>query len=131
MNEPKFTPGPLHSSSMTMTKSDWAALRCRDMQIVSRGPYVVAAVWSDGIPEKPEDESLQEKANAALIAAAPDLYAALEECAESLELALARIGCAVEGNDGGGAGHHDADSFGGINVLRRSREALAKAVPHD
>jgi len=107
MNEPKFTPGPLHSSSMTMTKSDWAALRCRDMQIVSRGPYVVAAVWSDGIPEKPEDESLQEKANAALIAAAPDLYAALAEIVDTL----------------------DASDF--AHWVATARAALAKAVSHD
>lgn len=52
------------------------------------------------------------------------LEAALRDCAEMLELSLARLGCPVEGNDGGGAGRHDAESFGGISALKEARAAL-------
>lgn len=53
---------------------------------------------------------------------------ALEDAGESLELALGRLGCAVEANDGGGAGHHDVESYGGIYTLRRIKSALAAAA---
>ena len=50
---------------------------------------------------------------------------------EALEMALGRLGCAVESNDGGGAGRHDADSWGGINTLRRIKAALAPRGEQD
>lgn len=55
---------------------------------------------------------------------ADKLREALQDCAEHLELALARLGCPVHGNDGGGDGKHDADSFGGCGALERARAAL-------
>jgi hypothetical protein len=55
------------------------------------------------------------------------LLEALKDCAEILELSLGKLGCSVEANDGGGLGHHDADSFGGINALRSAREAIIAA----
>jgi hypothetical protein len=52
-----------------------------------------------------------------------ELEAGLESCAESLELALSRLGCPTEGNDGGSHGH-DADDMGGIRVLEAARDLL-------
>ena len=51
------------------------------------------------------------------------LREALEETAEALELALARLGVCGPGDD---KGHKaDADSWGGTEVLRKARSALA------
>ena len=128
MSEPNFTPGPwefdvelrwVNQPGEQEVHGAWNVYPVDDCD------HIIATV-NHVYPDRNTC-----RCNARLLAAAPDLYAALEECAESLELALGRIGCGVQGNDGGGAGKHDADSFGGINVLRRSREALTKAVPHD
>lgn len=65
-------------------------------------------------------------ANAALIAAAPDLYAALEDCAEALSLARARLGM---GDHGDGKDHKaDADdSIGSWPALHAAHAALCRA----
>lgn len=73
-------------------------------------------------------EIIESQHYAALAASHEKLVQALEECAEALELALARLGCPVEGNDGGGAGRHDADSMCAINTLDSVRAALAHAA---
>jgi len=52
-----------------------------------------------------------------------ELEAGLEACAENLELALSRLGCPTEGNDGGSHGH-DADDMGGIAALGNARNLL-------
>jgi len=74
----KFTPGPWRKYKMTMTPEDWASLCSGEypITIVRRGQDVIAAVWADG------DE--EEQANAHLIAAAPEMYEALEDGRERL-----------------------------------------------
>lgn len=58
-----------------------------------------------------------------LLTQVKDLKAGLESCAEHLEMALSRLGCPTEGNDGGSHGH-DADDMGGINALENARNLL-------
>ena len=87
----------------------------------------VLALRTDGVTEAGSEKALF-RANLSFAAEREKRLAveeALLDCAEHLEMALGRLGCPVESNDGGGAGHHDADSFGGVNALRRAREALA------
>ena len=73
----------------------------------------------------------EQEANARLIVRSVNSFDAMRdallECAEALELALARLGCPVEANDGGGVGRHDAESYGGIATLERVRAALKLA----
>ncbi len=66
----KHTPGRWRSSSMTMSKADWAALHSgkHPIEVVLRGHDVIAVVWCG------DDRDGEEKANAHLIAAAPDLH---------------------------------------------------------
>ena len=52
-----------------------------------------------------------------------ELLDGLEACATALELALSRLGCPTEGNDGGSHGH-DADDMGGIAALENARNLL-------
>jgi len=52
-----------------------------------------------------------------------ELEDGLESCAEHLELALSRLGCPTNGNDGGSHGH-DADGMGGVLALDDARDLL-------
>jgi len=77
MNEAKFTKGDWKKCTMAMSPGDWAQLNSGKypITIVCRGADVIAAVW--GI----EDED--EQANANLIAAAPEMYAALQQLCDN------------------------------------------------
>lgn len=81
MSEPKFTPGPWRVSGEP---------GCRMVAINWKhdGEQVIADIWGNG--ERHE-------ANAALIAAAPDLYAELDRSTDLLEDALKRLpqGCGL------------------------------------
>lgn len=61
--------------------------------------------------------------NDRLRARVAELEAGLESCAESLELALSRLGCPTQGNNGGAFGH-DADDMGGIRALEDAQDLL-------
>lgn len=64
MTEPKFTPGP------------WKVI---ESGVVAEGRFVIARIYLD--PLKEENAAIEESvANAHLIAAAPELYEALETC---------------------------------------------------
>lgn len=62
-----YTPGPYSASTMTMSRKAWASLNKGPLNIVQRGPDVLAVVWSD------DDSS--EQAQARLFAAAPETAA--------------------------------------------------------
>ena len=73
-----ITPGTWTKDQMAMTKKDWVSLWNKEMKIVRRGRDVIAAVWG-----KTEEE---EESNAAMITAASDLLAALQELVEVADL---------------------------------------------
>ena len=66
----------------------------------------------------------EDKANARLFAAAPDLLEALKDCAENLNFWLSKAGCPTED----AAPKSDADSYGGIAALVQARAAIAKTL---
>lgn len=73
-----YTSGKFYASSMTIGKKNWAALHSgkHEINIVRRGPDVIAAVWCG------DDGDGEEQANARLFAAAPDLIDALHSIAK-------------------------------------------------
>lgn len=68
MSDPKFTPGPWHVGDTNRA----------NQQVFDADSWNVASCT---IPNRPRGEA---EANARLMAAAPDLYEALQECADSL-----------------------------------------------
>ncbi len=107
MSEPKFTPGPWRWDYPEETP-DWGDegpwLRAVDGSVVLEGwGYdawgIVLPGWNfDGYRiERPDGGSVPDTPDAALIAAAPDLYAALEACAADLAELAAVFG--AKGND--------------------------------
>lgn len=73
------TSGPWVHRTMTMARKAWAALGRSEIQIVAKNGNVIAAVWCA------DDRPGEKEANARLIAAAPDLLAALEAVTDDLE----------------------------------------------
>jgi hypothetical protein len=110
MSEGKFTPGPWRASEMKMDKASWAALRGKSIDVVLRGSDVIAAVWCG------DDRDGDESANARLIAAAPDMYKALEAAMASGMVPKSSV-------SDGGACRHSAQ----VRAADMIRAALAKA----
>lgn len=99
MTEPKFTPGPWHSDDYGYI---WAG--------ESKDAHMIAEVRGWGwIQYLPNPEQIQD-ANRDLIAAAPELYGALDELTRMVE-SLLRV-----------SGNPESGSFGG-----KAKAALAKA----
>ena len=75
MSETKFTPGPWQYRFKTI-KDDWGEVRRHDGRLVAK---CVFGWWTDDeLNEHRKNKTDPAAANASLIAAAPDLYAALE-----------------------------------------------------
>jgi len=80
MSEAKFTPGPW-----------WA----NEYGIRDRGGFICALTWPsryDGQQERHAKETAQREADARLIAAAPDLYAALQAIVDASDSKAAQGG---------------------------------------
>ena len=122
----KHTPGPWEAT--LIEEGLWHIERTDDVQNHKWVPIAIVDHHRDM-----HDATRRETApaNARLIASSPDLYAALYDCAEMLELALGRIGCSIQANNGGGSSNHDSESFGGVNTLARVRSVLRKAEGND
>lgn len=66
----------------------------------------------------------QEHANAQLIASAPELLEALQDACECLEILASKLGCQTQS----AALKSDAESFGALEILDRSRDIINKAL---
>lgn len=68
-----YTKGRWHAATMRMTKKNWASLHVESFTIVQRGRDIIAAVWCG------DDGKDEERCNARLLSAAPEMYEALKE----------------------------------------------------
>jgi hypothetical protein len=112
MSEPKFTKGPWDVAQQIDPQRDHD-LEIRD----SRGQVLAFVVIPDGGDVVSEEEA---EANADIMGAAPDLYAALERCITHLEREI------TEGYRHDGLCHDDAVLLAEQDV-EEYRAALAKA----
>jgi hypothetical protein len=71
-----------------------------------------------------DDHEREQYANARLIAAAPDLLAALIDCSEALAAARDKLGMCGEG-DGKDRKADAADTIGSLSALTAARAAIA------
>jgi hypothetical protein len=112
MSKAAHTPGPWHTSVTHLGAAvDIGAANGANIALVS------------GPAENGADEF---KANARLIAAAPDMLEALRDCAESLSFARDKLGMCGEG-DGQDRKADAPDSIGSLPTLIAARAAIAKA----
>jgi hypothetical protein len=107
MNKPQFTPGPWHTESNQFTIWD--------------AKHAVAAVYNTMAPEPMASTA---RANAQLIAAAPELLLALQGCLEWMDFTIPRL-----------KGHcphcKETVDAGGLNwggPIHKARTAIAKAI---
>ena len=121
MSQVSFTPGPWQVKHPE--HHPWEVIANIDGPDDGRFHY--DSICDCDQDSKSKLDSEETKANARLIAAAPEMYEALEATAEALAVSLGRLGVCGEGD----AKDHraDAESFGGSRALGLARTALAKA----
>ena len=108
MSETKFTPGPWQYRFKTI-KDDWGEVRRHDGRLVAK---CVFGWWTDDeLNEHRKNKTDPAAANASLIAAAPDLYAALKDLDDAF--------C--------GENRTKEDRFRSRQAIIAARAALAKA----
>ena len=121
MSETKFTPGPY-------------AVVAADSEegLVSTGTFAIVTEADDEVliavmlPLTLDEAEMPYEANAYLLAAAPDLYEALEECREAIDILFARI---IENapRDADPATYHPSKSGKPWDATIRSLAVLKKA----
>lgn len=88
--------------------------------------HIVRAGENRFLCQLAQDTSGEAEANARMIAAAPELLAALRTCAEALAFARDRLGMCGEG-DGQDRKADAPDDIGSLPALIDARAAIAKA----
>lgn len=111
MSEPRFTPGPWQYRFKTIA-DDWGEVRRHDGRLVAK---CVFGWWTEEeLNEHRKNKTDPAASNAALIAAAPCLYAALESLLRTVIDDLGECG-------------YDDDDIADHEGVKNAKAALAKA----
>ena len=111
------------------TKGNWQVSNRGKGYVETQRGDIIASVYADTntrLQDYSEENTKELLYNTKLIASAPEMLEIIKDLSENLELQLGRLGCCGHGD---GKDHKaDNDSFGGGDLLIRSREIIKKAT---